>query len=201
MCSRRRIFLLLILIFFPLLMLSRTSLAQEVSADNQQIESEEELFKKAAENVRLATTKGLIIDSELNAAQRAEQQLKKILELYPNTSLRNQIEDDLSQVQEILGLQDLQFANFYLNRGHGMKGAESRLQKIIKEYPNFSRMDEVLLLLGKAYLIDERAEDAANYFWKLVCRFPTSKYTNKAFEQIYKIGFDASQGCDNASLK
>jgi outer membrane protein assembly factor BamD (BamD/ComL family) len=95
-------------------------------------------------------------------------------------------------------MSDLRIAQFYFNRGHGMKGAESRLRKILQGYPRFSRMDEVLLLLGKAYLMDEQPEAAANHFWKLVCKYPGSKYSDEAFEQLNEIGFDASKGCDDS---
>ena len=198
MCSRRRICLVLILTPLLLLIPGRSCRAQEVSAETQQVESDEEMYMRAEKEVRSATTKGLDWCGELNAAHRAEQQLKKILQLYPQTFWRERVEEDLSQVQEILGLHDLQFAQFYFDRGHGMKGAESRLQQIIKEYPNFSRTDEALLLLGKTYLVEERPEDAANFFWKLVCRFPASKHIGEAFEQLNQAGFGATKGCDNS---
>jgi outer membrane protein assembly factor BamD (BamD/ComL family) len=197
MFSRRSIVFNLILISSLLLIASRVASGQEVTKANQQIESDAGMFSKVEEDVQLLVSKNFVRD-RATVAIRAEQQLKKILQLYPKTLLRDRVEENLFQVGEILGLRSLQIAQFYLGHGHGMKGAQSRLKKIIQEYPNFSRMDEVLLLLGKAYLADEQPEAAANYFWKLVCQYPTSKNIDEAFEQLNRIGFDASKGCDNS---
>jgi outer membrane protein assembly factor BamD (BamD/ComL family) len=197
MFSHGRIVFNLILIPLLLLAASRLATAQEVVRVTQQIESDAEMLGKVEVDVQLLISKDFLGD-QATVAIRAERQLKEILQLYPKTLLHDRVEENLFQVQEVLGLHSLQIAQFYFDRGHGMKGAESRLQKIIQGYPRFSRMDEVLLLLGKAYLADEQPAAAANYLWKLVCQYPTSKYTVKAFKQLNEVGFDASKGCDNS---
>jgi outer membrane protein assembly factor BamD (BamD/ComL family) len=199
MFSHRRIVFRLIIISLLLLAANRVAPAQEETKVNRQIESDAEMLGKVEEDVQLLTSEKFVGDRQVMAI-RADRQLKKILQLYPDTPLRDHVKEALSQVEEILGLHDLQLAQFYFNLGRGgaMEGAQSRLQQIIREYPNFSRMDEVLLLLGKVYLKDEQMEAAVNYFRKLVCQYPTSKNISEAFEQLNKIGFDASKGCDNS---
>lgn len=193
MFSHRRTVFTLILISLLLLTASHASRAQETSEVNQQIESDEELLRK----VELLTSKKFVRDRS-TVTIRAERQLKKFLELYPNTFLRDRVEENLFQVQELLGEHHLQIAYFYYNRRCGkMLGARSRLRHITENYPKFSRMDEVLLLLGKVYLISDEPEDAANYFWELILKYPNSKYINEAFEQFGKVGFNAQDGCDN----
>jgi outer membrane protein assembly factor BamD (BamD/ComL family) len=192
MLSHRRIVFISIVIAFSFIPGHKTW-AQEASANNQQVDSEEEMFGKAERYIQLLSTRR---DSE--AVAGAEKLLEKILQLYPNTLRRVWVEENLLPLQEIRGTSDLRIAQFYYNKDHGMKGAESRLQKIVQEYPGFLRMDEVLLLLGKVYLKAEQPEAAADYFWKLVCKYPAGKYTVKAFKQLNKIGFDASKGCDNS---
>lgn len=179
-----------------LLILSYVSAAQEAAADNQQGESDEELFRQVEGDVQQLLSTGFIRNRSVTA-HKVERQLKEILQLYPKTTLRAQIEENLFQVQENLGLHDLKIAQFYFNRGHGMRGAEARLLQIVREYPRFSQMDEVFLLLGKVYRRLERLEDATNYLWKLICQHPTSKHFNEAYERLSEIGFDASKGCDN----
>ena len=154
------------------------------------------MFEKVEPDIQLLLSEDFV-RNRLDLTIKTERQLKRILELYPNTFLRGRIAENLSQLQEFLGLHSFQVARFYSERGHGMKGAESRLLHIIRDYPNFSRMDEALLLLGKVYLAAEQPDDAANYLWKMICQYPTSKFINEAFAQVYKTGFDASKGCGN----
>ncbi|HEX8922579.1 MAG TPA: hypothetical protein VF766_13985 [Pyrinomonadaceae bacterium] len=173
---------------------------EDATAGAERIESAEEIVRKAEEDVRSFSTKELI-RNRLVVVIRAERQLKKILQLDPNTPLRDWVEENLSKAQEILGQHYLLIARFYLSRyndGSGrVKGAESRLLHIVREYPRFSQTDEVLLLLGKIYKRTEQLEDATNYFWKLICQHPTSEHVSEAYEQLGEIGFDAAKGCDN----
>jgi outer membrane protein assembly factor BamD len=131
-------------------------------------------------------------DREVPHARKAEQRLKAILQQFPNTPLREQIELRLYQVQENLGMHSLKIARFYQDRFErgltGPRGAQSRLQEIIEKYPKFSWKDEVLFRQGWLYLQVEEPDTAAKYFQELVRDYPNSDYTEKAKEELTKIG-------------
>ena len=205
MCSRRRITLILILMPLLLLITSRVSWAQEVPADEQRLESDEEMLRKAEENVQLIISKRFFEKHRGVLAIKTEQLLKNILQLYPNTLLRDRVEENLFQVQEDLAMHELSVARFYQARYEhgegGLKGAQNRLNEILKKYPKFSLMDEVLLRLGNTYLKIEQPEDAAKYFWKVVCKYPSSQYVSETFEQLSKMGINTSEDCNNLRLK
>ncbi|HEX8845712.1 MAG TPA: outer membrane protein assembly factor BamD [Pyrinomonadaceae bacterium] len=201
MFSRRRLVFILILmalLYFP----GSSSRAQKTFADGGPPPSEEELLRKADEDIQLL--KQNLVRNRTDVLKRAEKLLKDILRLYPDTPHHGWVEDNLAQVQENLAEHNLLVANFYVNRAAragAAKGAQSRLLEIVREYPNFSRMDEVLFFLGEVSLIDGRSEDASGYFWKLVCKYPASQRVGDAFVQLNLIGFDASKGCDNSNRK
>ena len=205
MCSRRRITLILILTPLLLLIPSRVSWAQEVPADEQRLESDEEMLRKAEENVQLIISKRFFEKHRGVLAIKTEQLLKNILQLYPNTLLRDRVEENLFQVQEDLAMHELSVARFYQARYEhgegGLKGAQNRLNEILKKYPKFSLMDEVLLRFGTLYLKSEQPEEAANCFWKLICKYPSSQYVSEAFEQLSKMGINTSEDCNNLRLK
>lgn len=125
-------------------------------------------------------------------ARKAEQRLKAILQQFPKTDLRPEVELRLTQVQENLGMHNLQIARFYqdkFERGNGgLKGAQSRLDEILKKYPNFSYRDEALFRQGWLYIQEEEPDEAAKYFAELVRDFPNSDYVEKAKEELTKIG-------------
>ena len=46
---------------------------------------------------------------------------------------------------------NLDVARYYLTKRKAYDGARDRLQEIIETYPDFSRMDEVVFLMGEAH--------------------------------------------------
>jgi len=154
----------------------------------------ESLQKAEAEIQQLQS--GVRLDS-LNVAMRAWRRLKAIVPNANDAYLRVRVARDMIPLEEILGYHDLQIANFYLSREHGgIKGAEDRLLYISEEYPDFSKMDEVLLRLSDASLRDGNPNQARTYLGRLVCTYPGSANAKAAFDRLSEIGFDGSAECD-----
>jgi len=89
-------------------------------------------------------------------------------------------------------MHSLQIARFYRDKFYrgvgGLKGAQSRLREIVEKYPNFSYMDEVLLMLGDLYVQEEEPDEAAKYFAMVARDYPSGDYAEKAREELAKIG-------------
>jgi len=132
-------------------------------------------------------------DRDITRAKRAEQRLTALLQMYPDTILRDQAELRLKEVQDNLGMHNLIVGNFYYKQAvkfekGGLKGAQSRYLENLDKYPNFSLMDEILYKLAVTYQIEEETDEAAKYFQRLVADFPNSDYVGKAKEQLELIG-------------
>ncbi len=132
-------------------------------------------------------------DRDVAHAKKAEQRLKVLLQQFPKTSLRPDAELRLREVQENLGMHGFEVGNFYYekwSRGamNSPKGAQSRYAEVAKNYPNFSRLDEVLYRLGATYIAEEEPDEAAKYFQRVVRDFPNSSLAEKAKEQLDAIG-------------
>ena len=180
-----------------LLLLACPILAQEsVSAESP--ESDNDLLMKAEVDLKLLAAKP--IRNELNIAYRAKKTLKSILQRNPDTPLRFQILEDLKPVHEILGKHSLAVATFYMDhplKGRGEKlGAEVRLREILREYPGFSQMDEVLFRLSELADIDESPDDTGRYLMKLICDYPSSKLSASAFSRLVELGM-GGESCEN----
>src|ERR1044071_1946609 len=65
---------------------------------------------------------------------------------------RGRIEPPRDEAQEIAAQHNLEVARWYLTKRKAYEGARDRLQEIIDTYPDFSRMDEVLFLMGEGNL-------------------------------------------------
>jgi outer membrane protein assembly factor BamD len=134
-------------------------------------------------------------DRDITHARKAEQRLKVMLQQCKQSDLRDAADVRLREVQDSLGMHNLQIGKFYQVRWEGnnhikggLKGAQSRYQEIVDKYPNFCQMDEVLFRLGWTYQQEEEPDEAAKLFQTLVRDFPNSDYLDKAKDQLNIIG-------------
>jgi outer membrane protein assembly factor BamD len=132
-------------------------------------------------------------DRDVTHARKAEQRLKALLQQYPQTKLRPDVEKRLTEVQENLAMHDKTVGDFYyetryLHRGGGLKGAQNRYKGVVDKFPNFSYMDEVLFRLANTYQQEEEPDEAAKYYQRILRDYPNSDFTEKAREQLNIIG-------------
>lgn len=144
-------------------------------------------------------------DREIPHARKAEQRLRALLQQYPNTTLRDEVETRLKETQDNLGLHNLYVANYYYDlavkqKKSGLKGAQSRYLENLDKYPDFTYNDENLYKLGVTYQIEEETDQAAKYYQRLVRDYPNSDYVDKAKEQLKLIGASIPEP-DPAKLK
>lgn len=125
---------------------------------------------------------------DASKAKQAEFQLKAALQSCLTAQARPAIESDLKDVQQVLGLHELDVARFYINTRQAYKAGESRLRDIINQYPFFSYYDESLYLLGVSLIEQEQPEEAAEYFTKLVRDFPNSEFSKSGRDYLGKLG-------------
>jgi outer membrane protein assembly factor BamD len=134
-----------------------------------------------------------LADRDISHARKAEQRLKALMQQFPETKLRPEVEDRLNEVQENLAMHNLQVANFYMEARYksgkgGLKGAQSRYKEIVEKYPNFSYMDEALFRLANTYQQEEEPDEAAKYYGQILRNYPYSEFSDKAKEQLAIIG-------------
>jgi len=137
-------------------------------------------------------------DRDATRAKRAEQRLKALLQQYPKTLLKKEVEERLEQTQDNLGLHNLYIGNFYYKlsvdqKKGGLKGAQSRYREILDKYPNFTFMDEALFKLAVTYQLEEETDQAARYYQQIVRDYPNSDYVEKSKEQLQLIGASVPQ--------
>lgn len=131
-------------------------------------------------------------DREVTHARKAEQRLKVLLQQYPQTKLRPEVEERLRQVQDNLADHSYNIGLFYRDRYNGkhggLKGAQDRFKEVVEKYPNYCRMDEVLYNYAWTFTVEEEPDEAAKYYQQLVRDYPNSQFVDKAKEQLNIIG-------------
>src|SRR5437762_1703932 len=77
---------------------------------------------------------------------------------------------------EVAAKHNLDVAKWYLIKRKAYDGARDRLQEIIDTYPEFSRIDEVIFLMGEAQLKLKKDDKAVEYYSKLLKEYPESEF-------------------------
>jgi outer membrane protein assembly factor BamD (BamD/ComL family) len=89
------------------------------------------------------------------------------------------IETPRDAAKEIAAKHNLEVARWNLTKRKAYEGARDRLQEIIDTYPDFSRMDEVVFLMGEVFLKLGKNENAVDYYKKLLKDYPASEFAKK----------------------
>ncbi len=64
------------------------------------------------------------------------------------------------------------------------KGAISRFKEVMDQYPDYSKMDELIFLTAKSYKGTEDIDTARSFFQQLIDRYPESKFRKKATKEL-----------------
>jgi outer membrane protein assembly factor BamD len=132
-------------------------------------------------------------DRQTINARKAEQRLKAVVQQFPRSSLKPDVEVRLREVQENLAMHNMLVGNHYYEKyyrraANNLKGAQSRYREIVEKYPHFSQNAQVLFRLADTYMAEEEPDEAAKYYQRIVRYHPNSKYAEKAKEQLAAIG-------------
>ena len=78
------------------------------------------------------------------------------------------------------------------------KARRDRLQEIIDTYADFSRMDEVVFLMGEANFKLGKNEKAADFYNKLLKVYPDSEFAKKTRARLDELKVEPSQKTSNS---
>ena len=95
--------------------------------------------------------------------------------------IRQDVEENLAAGSYGIGL-------FYEKDRDNAAGAAQRYEEILKEYPGYSKADEVLFHLGDIQEKSKNLEEAAINYSKIVSAYPFSKYVEQAKTQLKSMG-------------
>ena len=125
-------------------------------------------------------------DRDTTHAKLAERQLKETLRRYPNTDKKEDANNLMTEVQEILAMHELKVARFYFEIRGSAPAAQMRTEEILNNYPNFSRFDEALWLHARSMADQEDTETASQDLARLVSNYPHSEFKQRAEELLKK---------------
>ena len=133
-------------------------------------------------------------DRDKTHAERAEKEFQILLKKYPDSEYAVIGETKLLEVQEVLAEGQFRVGRFYFVRG-SVWSATPRLAEAVERYPNFSKRDEALWMLYRAYskadpLRNWRVNDelAGDYLLRIVREHTLSDRLEQAKKELVKRG-------------
>lgn len=100
---------------------------------------------------------------------------------------RGPISQPRDETAEIAAKHNLSVARYYLEKRKAYKGALDRLQEIMDSYAEFSRMDEVLFLMGEANYKLNQADKAGEFYNRVLKAYPSSEFNKRARERLVEL--------------
>ena len=94
-------------------------------------------------------------DRDYSKSMHAEEEYRRMLTDYPDSSLIPDAKQRLREVQEVLASREADIASFYATRDN-YAAVIARYQTVVDTYPLYSHMDDVLIGLGDAYEAEAR---------------------------------------------
>ena len=89
-------------------------------------------------------------DRDYNNTQRAEQEYRKMINMFPDSTLVPRAKQKLRDVQEVLAERETDIGLFYETRDNH-NAAIARLETVVDTYPLYSKSDQALIGIGDAY--------------------------------------------------
>jgi len=122
-------------------------------------------------------------DRDATQAKAAEREFRAFLEEFPDSPLHDEAAQKLRDTQEVLAESNLRVANHYMI----LKRYEASIRRTsdaIRDYPDFSRQDEALWVLGQALEKQKRVPNAGYYYGKIVSDHPLSPLVENARKKL-----------------
>ncbi|NOY39883.1 MAG: outer membrane protein assembly factor BamD [Nitrospirae bacterium] len=119
-------------------------------------------------------------------ARKALEEFQKLLRLYPRNPYREAVELKIRKCRNLIAEYEFLVGEFYYKKG-SYNAATGRFLGLLKEFPDYKRIPEVLYLTGISYRKLNRTDESLRYLKELQKRFPDSEFSKKAEKVIAEI--------------
>ncbi len=122
-------------------------------------------------------------DRDSTQSLLAEMELKKMIEMYPDSPLLNEAKEKLRAVQDVLAEGVYKVGNHYFLR-KAYPAATGRYKEILTKYPDYAIMDDVLFRLAESLRLNDNEPESAIYYARVITDYPLSERADAAKQQL-----------------
>ena len=124
-------------------------------------------------------------DRDITQALRAEDECRQLVVQFPNSKYVPEVQQLLRNIQEALGEGEYRVGFYYHKKGSN-PAAANRLQRLVDQYPLYSRADEALWDLGDSYskMGNRFRAKSGEAYARIVRDYPLSGYADAAKKKL-----------------
>jgi len=139
-------------------------------------------------------------DRDQSQTREALRAYEEFLEDYPDSRYRDLADDNMREVVDTLAQHEIQVANFQLERNR-YSAARQRAHYALRSYPQTSYRCELINLLAESYWREGDAQQAGDYYQRLVDELPDCKYAAEARKRLDQGGAVGSPDGDGPGIR
>lgn len=121
-------------------------------------------------------------DRDQKVTRQAREAIEELLRTYPSSPEAEKAQPDLARVLDHLAEHEHSVGSFYLRFGLALS-AVPRFETVLRQYPDYTRMDQLLFELSTAQRKIKKTAEADQTLARLREEFPQSPWTRKAEKQ------------------
>jgi outer membrane protein assembly factor BamD len=126
-------------------------------------------------------------DRDQTSTLQALEEFTRLLDVYPDSPFIEPARVRIRECRQTLALSQFQVGYFYAKTRKAWRASISRYEKILRDYPDFDDLEEVLFRLGEAQAAAARFAEARPTFARLKQEYPKSKWLGRADEILAKM--------------
>src|SRR5262249_23708786 len=119
-------------------------------------------------------------DRDQTPTQHALDEYQKVLDIFPSSPLVATAQARRTDGRQSLARSEFLAGYFYQRTRKAYRAAIIRYEAVIKDYPDYSRTDEVLFRLAECQTLAGRGAEALPHLARLLKDYPRSEYADDA---------------------
>jgi len=111
-------------------------------------------------------------------------EFQRLLDVYPDSQYVEPARERIQECRQTLARSEFMVGYFYQKTRKAWRAAVSRYERVLREYPDYENLDEVLFRLGEALNASARFLEARPVLTRLEEEYPESQWVSKARELV-----------------
>jgi outer membrane protein assembly factor BamD len=119
-------------------------------------------------------------DRDQTPTRQALEEYQRLLDIYPNSEYVEKTRERIHDCRQTLARSEFMVGHFYQRTRQAWRSAIGRYEGILRDYPDFEQLDEVLFRLAECLSAAGRYAEARPEIGRLLEEFPNSSFVGEA---------------------